>query len=202
MEIVLVIESDPAMLRFLQRALAPHALLTAQDAETGVSMAALHNPDLILLSLSDAPWSEVVQTCTLLRQGGPTPIIVLSPATDPANDLAVEALDMGADDYMRRPFDVGELSARVRARLRRPALEAAHNWSTQANLLRSNDGYLTLYIDQRRVCVGSRNVRLSKTEFALLLQLMRHAGKVLTCQWLLQRIWGPAYSRQEDYVRV
>jgi two-component system KDP operon response regulator KdpE len=116
----------------------------------------------------------------------------------------VEALDLGADDYLTKPFSNDELQARVRACLRRASLAeaGAGETSIQPDILQSDDGYLFMNVMRRQVRAGQQDVRLTPTEFELLRQLMLYAGKVLTHRTLLRAVWGPEYGEEADYLRV
>jgi two-component system KDP operon response regulator KdpE len=139
-----------------------------------------------------------------VRKWAQTPIIILSARTE--EKQKVQALDLGADDYLTKPFSSEELLARVRACLRRAtALTASStnaDHSQRPLVLSSYDGYITMDIDRRQVRAGNQDVRLTPTEFELLYQLMRHAGKVLTHRILLRSVWGPEYGEEADYLRV
>jgi two-component system KDP operon response regulator KdpE len=140
-----------------------------------------------------------LDVCAKVRQSVQTPIIVLSAVTE--EKQKVRALDLGADDYLTKPFGNDELQARVRACLRR-----AHTAETQVEsgpeMLISDDGYLTMNVPRRQVKAGENDVRLTPTEFELLRQLMTYAGKVLTHRSLLRAVWGPEYGEEADYLRV
>ena len=125
------------------------------------------------------------------------------PACGPRSEDSqkVEALDLGADDYLTKPFSNDELQARVRACLRRAgAAETAGEQPSE--ILSSDDGYLYMNVVRRQVRAGEQDVRLTPTEFELLRQLMMHAGKVLTHRSLLRAVWGPEYGEEADYLRV
>lgn len=197
-ERLLVVEQDGVLQRLLRRALSHYELEATAEADPGALLACRPRPDLLLLSLSQSPWPEVLALCADLRLEIQTPIIVL--AASPAARYAAEALDSGADDCVSSPFDPHELCARVRARLRRPRL-AVENADGPV-LLCSSDNYLALHVEQHQVFANSREVRLSRTEFSLLHLLMAHPGRILTHRWLLQEIWGPEYGEEKDYLRV
>lgn len=201
-ESVLIIEDDPKLARLLHRALSPYDLACARGADDALPLAARLQPDLILLGLSCADWHGTLTLCSQLRSAGQTPIIVLSAA--PSSASIVEAFESGADDCIGLPFDADELCARLRARLRRPSLEASRalDYASGPSLLHSEDDYLQLHVERRQIFAGAREIRLSKTEFAILYLLMLHAGKVLTHRWLLREVWGPAYGAETGYLRV
>jgi two-component system KDP operon response regulator KdpE len=124
---------------------------------------------------------------------------VLSAATD--EKLKVRALDLGADDYLTKPFSQDELQARVRACLRRAQTSMVAN-EKEPEILVTDNGYLYMDIVRRQVRAGNQEIRLTPTEFELLQQLMLNAGKVLTHRALLRAVWGPEYGEEADYLRV
>ncbi|MDQ6661002.1 MAG: response regulator transcription factor, partial [Chloroflexota bacterium] len=131
-----------------------------------------------------------------------TPIIVLSALSEERQK--VDALDLGADDYLTKPFSNDELQARVRACLRRAATtsDARETEVQEPDVVKSDDGHLVMNSVTRQVRVGRKEIRLTPTEFELLRQLMLNAGKVLTHRFLLQAVWGPEYGEETDYLRV
>jgi two-component system KDP operon response regulator KdpE len=192
---VLLVDDEPPIRRLLRTALAAHdyRLIEATTGEDALQQAATRQPDLIILDLG-LPDIDGVQVIRRLREWTATPIIVLS-ARGQERDK-IEALEAGADDYVSKPFGVGELVARLRASWRRV---------TRGN--RPEEPVFTmgdLKADQahRRVFVGEREVHLTPIEYRLLTTLIRHAGKVLTHDQLLKDVWGPPYVGQSHYVRV
>jgi two-component system, OmpR family, KDP operon response regulator KdpE len=193
---ILIIEDDPQIRRFLRATLSAeqyryHEALTAAE---GMAQAQARQPDLILLDLGlpDQDGLEVIRT---LRQTSQTPIIVLS-ARGQEKDK-VEALDLGADDFVSKPFAVGELLARIRAALRRAATIRD---GSEGTAFRTGD--LSVDLDARIVRLGETEVHLTPIEFRLLETLVRHAGKVVTQRQLLVEVWGPQHSEQAQYLRV
>ena len=141
-----------------------------------------------------------LEVCKQIRQLLPAvPVIVLSARTE--EKQKVRALDLGADDYLTKPFGNEELEARVRACLRR-SMAVATTQEHEPEILSTEDGYLRMHVTQRQVRVGDQEVRLTPTEFELLRQLMLYAGKVLTHRSLLRAVWGPEYGEEADYLRV
>ena len=199
---ILVVDDEPAIQRILRRNLmaAGYDVLVAEDGEQAVEMARLHHPDLILLDLY-LPNGELdgMDVCVQVRQLMQTPIIVLSAVTEEKQKVRV--LDLGADDYLTKPFSNEELQASVRACLRRASLAEATN-ENEPEVLRSEDDYLYMNTARRQVLAGGQEVRLTPTEFELLRQLMLYSGKVLTHRSLLRAVWGPEYGEEADYLRV
>ena len=193
--LILLVEDEPQMRRFLRATLPGHGyrVVEAQTAEQALVEAGTRAPDLVLLDLG-LPDMDGVEVTRRLREWSATPIIVIS-ARGQETDK-VEALDAGADDYLTKPFGTGELLARIRVALRHRvrAGEAAET-VFQAGELRAD-------LAARRVWIGDREVRLTRTEYKLLELLVRHAGKVLTHRQMLKEVWGPSSVEQHHYLRV
>jgi two-component system KDP operon response regulator KdpE len=191
---ILVIEDDPPIRRFLRAALEAHGYRYRESStgEDGIAQAATHVPDLVLLDLGlpDISGFEVVRR---LREWSRVPILVLS-AREQEEDK-IRALDAGADDYVTKPFAMGELLARLRVALRHRATPAAGAGALEV-------GELRIDLARRRVTVGGGEVRLTPLEYRLLAELARHAGRVLTHEHQLREVWGPTYTRQHHYLRV
>jgi len=201
---ILVVDDEIPIQRILRRNLimSSYEVLIAENGEQALEMVRLHEPDLILLDLCLPGEIDGLEVCRRIRQWTQTPIIVLSAVTE--EKQKIEALDLGADDYLTKPFSSDELQARVRACLRRASVSEAtgNDMQGQPEILRSEDGYLWMNVPRRQVHVGEQDVRLTRTEFDLLYQLMLHAGKVLTHRSLLRAVWGPEYGEEADYLRV
>lgn len=198
---ILIVDDEPPIQRMLRRNLTVcgYDVFVAGTGEDAIEMVHLHKPDLILLDLSLPGELDGLDVCRQVRHWTQTPIIVVSARSE--DSQKVEALDLGADDYLTKPFSNDELQARVRACLRRAnAAEAAGEQPSE--ILQSDDGYLFMNIMRRQVRAGDQDVRLTPTEFELLRQLMMHAGKVLTHRSLLRAVWGPEYGEEADYLRV
>lgn len=198
---ILVVDDEPPIQRILRRNLAVsgYDVLVTDNGKQAVEMVRLHQPDLILLDLCLPGEFNGLDVCIKVRQSMQTPIIVLSAVTE--EKQKVRALDLGADDYLTKPFSNDELQARVRACLRRAQVKETGGES-EPEVLRSQDGYLCMNISRRLVQAGGNDVRLTPTEFELLRQLMLYAGKVLTHRSLLRAVWGPEYGEEADYLRV
>ena len=192
---VLLIDDEPPIRRLLRTALAAHdyRLIEAATGEDGLHQAATRQPDLIVVDLG-LPDIDGFQVIRRLREWSATPIIVLS-ARGQERDK-IDALEAGADDYMSKPFGIGELVARLRVALRRVTR------GPQADEPVFTIGALKVDQAYRRVFVGDREIHLTPIEYRLLTALIRHAGKVVTHDQLLKDVWGPPYVGQSHYVRV
>jgi two-component system KDP operon response regulator KdpE len=194
--LILLIEDEPQMRRFLRTALTAHdyRLIEAETAKEGLAHAAARNPDIILLDLG-LPDRDGLEVARELREWSGTPIIVLS-ARGREQDK-VSALDLGADDYLTKPFGVEELLARIRVALRHASLPPG---SAPEPIFEASE--LRVDLAERRVWRQGEEVHLTPTEYKLLATLVRHAGKVLTHRQLLKEVWGANYLNQSHYVRV
>jgi two-component system KDP operon response regulator KdpE len=194
--LVLLIEDEPQMRRFLRTALRAHdyQVVEAATARQGLAQAAGRNPEVILLDLGlpDADGLEVTRT---IRRTSRTPIIVLS-ARGQEHDK-VSALDLGADDYLTKPFGVSELMARMRVVLRHAALPA----DAPVNPI-FDVGGLRVDLLRRQVFRDVQELHLTPTEYKLLATLVRHAGKAVTHRQLLHEVWGMNFVDQTHYLRV
>jgi two-component system KDP operon response regulator KdpE len=191
---VLVVDDEPPIRRFLRSSLGAAGchVVVAEDAAEATTMLASEKPDVVILDLG-LPDRSGLDVIAEIRTRSPVPIIVLSARSDERSK--VEALDLGADDYISKPFGMAELTARLRASLR-------HAFQAQGELSTFVSGGLTVDLVRRLITQGDRQVELSPKEFELLRQLVMHAGKVLTHRHLLTQIWGPAQAEQVQYLRV
>lgn len=198
---ILVVDDDPPIQRTLRRNLlvSGYEVLVAENGKQAIELVRAHQPDLILLDLWLPGELDGLGVCKMVRQWSQVPIIVISARSD-AHEK-VQALDLGADDYLTKPFSSEELLARVRACLRRAAHQHAEN-ASQPEVLSTVDNYITMNVARRQVVAGGQEIKLTPTEFELLRQLMLHAGKVLTHRTLLRTVWGPEYGDEADYLRV
>ena len=190
---ILVIDDELAIRRFLHTVLSSEEffLHEAENGNAGLAAAAAFRPDVILLDLG-LPDLDGIEVITRIREWSQVPIIVLS--VRDREDDKVGALDAGADDYLTKPFGVGELLARIRAALRRTLQEIPEP------LFISND--LQVDLGSRRVTVNGVDLQLTPTEYDILRLLVSHAGKVMTHTQILKQIWGIAYLEQPHVLRV
>jgi two-component system, OmpR family, KDP operon response regulator KdpE len=191
----LVIDDEPSMRRVLRVSLEQHGytVLLAASGEEGLNTAALHPPDVVILDLA-MPGIDGLQVCRQLREWSNVPIIVLSVRKGDQDKVA--ALDLGADDYVSKPFSLDELLARMRAVLRRVGSEE----EPEAPSFSAGD----LYIDfvRRWVTRGGSEVHLTPTEYELLRFLVVNADRVLTHRQLLSGVWGPEYAEDTHTLHV
>jgi two-component system, OmpR family, KDP operon response regulator KdpE len=192
---VLVVDDEHSIRRAVGRALTARGydVQLATDGEEALSVAAAFRPDLVVLDLN-LPALDGLSVCRQLRVWSSVPILVLSVREDEADKVA--ALDLGADDYLTKPFGIDELLARVRALLRRAGAQGA------PKPVRFHTDELEIDLDTSSVTRAGAEVRLTKTEWALLTELCQHPGKLLTHRWLLERVWGPGYAEDVDVLRV
>jgi len=190
---VLVVDDEDSIRRFLRVALASQAytLFEAASGQQALSGAAEHKPDLIILDLG-LPDIDGIEVTRLLREWTHIPIIILSVRGSENDKIA--ALDAGADDYLTKPFSVGELLARMRAALRRAAQPPGEPVFTLDQL--------KVDLVSRLVTVEGREVQLTPNEYDLLRQFVIHAGKVLTHRHLLREVWGAEYADESHMLHV
>ena len=193
---ILVAEDELALRDFVSRNLRARGfeVLEASNGLEAVATWERESPHLLILDIM-MPRMDGLEVCRRVREHSSVPIIVLT-ALDDESDK-VTALDLGADDYLTKPFGVEELLARVRAVLRRTQGEITPTSSSSRQF-----GELSIDLTARVVRLRDTEVRLSPTEFAVLKELVSNAGKVLTHRMLLQSIWGPEYGGEAEYLRV
>ncbi len=191
---ILVVDDDKAIRRFLHTSLIANGYTVFEAASGAESLQAVaaHRPDVVILDLG-LPDMDGVEVTTRLREWSQLPIIVLSVRGQETDKIT--ALDVGADDYLTKPFSVGELMARIRVVLRR----AAGNDHTGAVFTTDE---LRVDLAQRLVSVRDHEIQLTPTEYDLLRVLVTHAGKVLTHQHLLREVWGMGYGGETHLLRV
>ena len=194
--VVVLIEDEPQIRRFLRATLTGqgYRLFEATTGADGLVEVGSRQPDVVIVDLG-LPDIDGIDVIRRLREWTDVPIIVLS-ARGQERDK-VTALDVGAADYVSKPFGAGELLARIRVALRHTA-GASHEGDDATFQV----GELRMDLLRRQVFVGEREVRLTPIEYKLLTTLVRHAGKVVTHAQLLRDVWGPTHTDQAHYVRV
>ena len=193
---ILIVDDDLAVLKFVRANLQTTdcETIVAMDGKEAMEVVEKELPDLVVLDIM-MPKMDGFEVCRRIRQWSQIPIIMLSARHDIGEK--VKCLNSGADDYITKPFGVNELRARVHAVLRRtqsmgtvPVVPTFHNGDLEVNFI------------QRRVRVAGREVKLTPTEYNLLVELALGMGKVLTHTYLLNKVWGPEYRGEREYLRV
>lgn len=192
---VLVVDDEESIRKAVSRALTSRGYLVevAADGEEALAGVRSFDPDLVVLDLN-LPELDGLSVCRQVRATNAVPILVLSVREEEADKVA--ALDLGADDYLTKPFGVDELMARVRALLRRTGGQGS------PGPFRFATGDLELDVSNHRVTRNGTEVRLTRTEWSLVEALAQHPGKLLTHDWLLRRVWGSGYEGDVDVLRV
>ena len=190
---VLIVDDEQAIRRFLRVTLTSQAytIIEAASGQEALSAATTQKPDIVILDLG-LPDIDGVEVTRLLRQWTQIPIIILSVRGSENDKIA--ALDAGADDYLTKPFGVGELLARLRAALRRDTKTTSEPVFTS--------GSLKVDLARRLVAVSEHEVQLTPNEYELLRMLVTHAGKVLTHHYLLREVWGAEYGEEFHMLHV
>lgn len=194
---ILIVDDEAQLTRVLRTGLKSRGydVRVAADGITALETFTDWKPDLVITDLA-MPNMDGLELCRRVRALSQVPIIILSAKGE--EKVKVEALDIGADDFITKPFGIDELLARIRASLRRANAPPATDASP--TILESGDFYIDL--ETRNVRVRDRELRLTPKEFDLLVFFMKHAGKVLTHRTLLAAIWGGDYVEQDQYLRV
>jgi two-component system KDP operon response regulator KdpE len=194
--LALIVEDEQAMVRFLRAALTSNGFRVAEatSGQEALRQAATRAPDLIVLDLG-LPDMDGLEVTRRLREWSAVPVIVVSARG--REDDKIKALDAGADDYVTKPFGVGELMARVRVALRHAATSTQESGETSIAI-----GELRIDRLRRQVFLGEREIRLTPIEYRLLTTLSQFPGRVLTHEHLLRQVWGPGYTSQHHYLRV
>jgi two-component system KDP operon response regulator KdpE len=194
---ILVVDDEPQLTRVLRTGLKSHGydVRAAADGLAGFEAFTDWHPDLVITDLA-MPNVDGLELTRRLRAISQVPIIVLSAKGE--EKTKVEALDLGADDFVTKPFGIDELLARVRASLRRAKAPATNETTT--TILEAGDFHVDL--EAREVTVRGKPVHLTPKEFDLLVYFIRHSGKVLTHRTLLAAVWGGNYVEQNEYLRV
>jgi two-component system KDP operon response regulator KdpE len=192
---LLVVDDNPNLLRGLRDNLerAGYHVIAASDGREAVCLVYSDRPDLVILDIM-MPELDGWQVCRRIREMSDLPIIMLTAKT--GREDIVKGLDLGADDYLAKPFDVEELLARVRAALRRAR--------TQPSIPETgySDNHLFINLNDRRVLVNGEETKLLPTEYRLLALLVRNRGRVLSFRDILENVWGVEYIDETDYVRT
>jgi two-component system KDP operon response regulator KdpE len=193
---LVVIEDDPQIRRFLRSGLSaePFRIFEAETGRAGLVEAATRKPDLVIVDLG-LPDIDGVEVVAELREWYTRPIIILSARSN--EQEKIKALDAGADDYLTKPFGIGELLARIRAALRRAARDAGVAAEEAIEF-----GEVRVDLAARRVQRAGSDVHLTPNEYRLLAALVRHAGKVCTHRQLLADVWGPSHVEHGHYLRI
>lgn len=194
---ILVVDDEPQLLRVLRTGLKSRGydVRAAADGLSAFDTFSDWHPDLVITDLA-MPTMNGLELCRRLRAISQVPIIVLSAKGE--EQTKVEALDIGADDFVTKPFGIDELLARVRASLRRAAMPVTN----ERALTVIEAGDFRVDLESRNLSVRGREVHLTPKEFDLLTYLMKHPGKVLTHRALLNAVWGGNYVEQNEYLRV
>jgi two-component system, OmpR family, KDP operon response regulator KdpE len=190
---ILVVEDEPDIRRFLRSSLGAEGYRVVESAagQRGALDAGMHKPDLVIIDLG-LPDIDGVEVIRRIREWSPMPIVVLSARTQ--EHSKVQALDAGADDYVTKPFGVGELLARVRV-----ALRHATQPPSGKELVFSD---VKINFEKRRASKGGAEVHLTPIEFRLLACLAKHLGMVVTHRQVLREVWGPSHAEHTHYLRI
>ena len=193
---ILVVDDELSIIKFLRANLEArdYEVLAAMDGAEALQAIEMELPDLVILDIM-MPKMDGFEVCRRLREWSQIPVIMLSARGDESDK--VKCLDLGADDYITKPFGKDELIARVRALLRRT--EAVASIPTQPSF---TSGDLQINFVKRQVTVASKEVKLTPTEYSLLQEFVLNAGKVLTHTHLLNKVWGPEYREDTQYLHV
>ncbi len=195
-ERILVVDDEPRFVRLVEANLQTEGfeVLKAKNGQQAIDMTVSNKPDLILLDVM-MPEMDGFAACERIREFSTVPIIMLTAKGD--EEHKVRGLNLGADDYIIKPFSANELLARVRAVMRR-----AQRTAPEFGESRFSRGNLTIDFARAEVSVGGQLISLSATEYRLLLQFARNAGKTLTSEELLRDVWGPEYGEEKEILWV
>ena len=193
---ILIVEDDAHIRRLLRATMqrAGHDVAEAADARQALSLLDIEKPDVVLLDLG-LPDRDGLELIGPFRQRSAATLIIVSARDDSAEKVA--ALDLGADDYLTKPFDTEELLARIRAALRHKRTAAADEGPSILDI-----GDIRIDFDRRRVLRGGDEVHLTPKEYALLTELARRPDRVLSHAQLLRAVWGPAHEERVEYLRI
>ena len=193
---ILIVDDDPDSIELVENGLQieGYQTITATDGQEAMQVFFSGQPDLLVLDIT-MPKLNGYEVCRRVREISDVPIIMLT-ALGREEDI-VKGLDLGADDYLTKPFRVGELLARIRANLRRVQTD-----SVPIETMTYSDDYLSIDLDARRVTVNGEVVKLTPTEYKLLAMLVKNKGRLLEFRQLLEGVWGFEYIDDIDYLRV
>ena len=193
---ILIIEDEKNICEFMSTSLTGHGykIITAQTAKEGISLVSSQCPDLILLDLG-LPDKDGICVIEQVRDWSLIPIIVISARTQEKDKVL--ALDLGADDYITKPFGIEELLARIRTALRHSNMAGS---SSQANIFKAQG--LKINFDKRIVTINDEPVHFTQIEFKIIALLAKHSGKVLTYDFIMKQIWGPYMEEDNRILRV
>lgn len=194
---ILVVDDDPMVLELVEYNLrgSGYRIITASDGQEGIRTFHQEHPQLVILDIA-MPKLDGYQVCKRIREVSNTPIIMLTAKGRYEEDI-IKGLDMGADDYLVKPFKVGELLARIRATLRRSRTEPI-----EASAITYSDDYLAIDLNARNITCNGEAVKLTPTEYKLLAFLVKNKGRWLEFRQILESVWGFEYINDIDYLRV
>lgn len=194
---VVIIDDEPSLIKFVSQNLRARGydVADASNGLEGVERVKEYKPDLVICDIN-MPGMDGFEVCSYIRQFSDAAIVMLTASGNEGDKI--RALDTGADDYLTKPFGIGELMARVRAVMRR--VSQAETRSVRQEEVSS--GELTVDFEHRRVTLKGEPVKLTPTEYSLLEQLVTHPDKVLTHRELLSTVWGAEYRDETEYLRV
>jgi len=195
---VLIVEDDADLSRYMELDLKRHGyeVYSAHDGCEGLRLFHETRPNLVLLDVA-LPGMNGLVVCQRIRELSNVPIVIMTAHAITEEEMA-EGLNQGADEYLIKPLRNLEFHARVKALLRRAQMSD----DSQPQTAIYSDDYLTVDVDNRRVCVGGEEIRLTPTEFKLLATFVRNKGQVLTFQQLLEQVWGYEYNSEHHYPRI
>ncbi|MBI4301959.1 MAG: response regulator transcription factor [Chloroflexi bacterium] len=193
---ILVVDDEPRLIRLVKANLEPsgYEVLAAFDGVSAINLVERQPPDLILLDIM-LPGIDGFEVCQRLREFTKVPIIMLTAKAEEVDK--VKGLELGADDYLTKPFGIEELLARIKAVLRR--IQSPEETKQPPTLV---FGDLTIDLVKRRVLLRGKDIVLTPTEYSLLHQLSTNAGRVMLHEELLSKVWGPEYRNELEYLRV